>query len=426
VKDVEKELTAETNSFHRNEDVGGIMKQHTQFFTTSGLKLKIEECLKNLSRLSKTFTEKMPENLVLQESYAKHQEHWDSLMARIQSLAAQLQQIPEQWKTYEAKFSSMVTWMDSIDASLAKMFKGISSDKDFEVEKKNFQEICEAVEERKEDMKWLVQQLDHLVAHRADNEGLSEQKRLEGLITRYKSMIPVIEATMVKLDIYSRSYAFRAQVNQFVGVLDRIHTAVKQEAFPDSHEAVDSLIKSQESMIEELEKNRSSILTLLQRGKELSKEPNAPDFLKEDVKTLDTKWNESYGCAREKLKRLRETQKIWLSYKEQKAVMVKLLDDAEKELRKLVPKHDHKKVQSDLKINKEMRDDIKRVTDDLMGKMRELSETLASVASQEQQDAFSKEMSELEARLNELLTQCDDRIKHLGILTSNGLTLIRI
>ncbi len=27
-------------------------------------------------------------------------------------------------------------------------------------------------------------------------------------------MIPVIEATMVKLDIYSRSYAFRAQVNQ--------------------------------------------------------------------------------------------------------------------------------------------------------------------------------------------------------------------
>ncbi len=65
--------------------------------------------------------------------------------------------------------------------------------------------------------------------------------------------------------------------------------------------------------------------------------------------------------------------------------MVKLLDDAEKELRKLVPKHDHKKVQSDLKINKEMRDDIKRATDDMMGKMRELSETLASVASQEQQ-----------------------------------------
>ena len=66
-------------------------------------------------------------------------------------------------------------------------------------------------------------------------------------------------------------------------------------------------------------------------------------------------------------------------------MMVKLLDDAAEELHKLLPKHNHKKIQSDLKINKEMRDDIKRATDDLMVKMKELSDTLASVASQEQQ-----------------------------------------
>ena len=124
---------------------------------------------------------------------------------------------------------------------------------------------------------------------------------------------------------------------------------------------------------------------------------------------METKWSESYGCAVEKLKRLRDTQKVWLNYKEQKAVMVKLLNDAEKELQKLVPKHNHKKIQTDLKINKEMRDDIKRATDDMMSKMRELSDTLAGVASKEQQEEFSKEMAELEARLTELLTQCDDR-----------------
>ena len=43
-----------------------------------------------------------------------------------------------------------------------------------------------------------------------------------------------------------------------------------------------------------------------------------------------------------------------------------------------------------------MRDDIKRATDDLMVKMKELSETLANVASQEQQEEFAKEMAELE------------------------------
>merc|ERR1712016_188371 len=45
--------------------------------------------------------------------------------------------------------------------------------------------------------------------------------------------------------------------------------------------------------------------------------------------------------------------------------------------------------------------------------MKELSETLATVASKEQQDEFAKEIEELEARLNELLSACDEKIKRL-------------
>ena len=48
-----------------------------------------------------------------------------------------------------------------------------------------------------------------LVAQRADEAGLSQQKRLEGLIGRYKGLIPLIEATMLKIDIYSKSYAYK-------------------------------------------------------------------------------------------------------------------------------------------------------------------------------------------------------------------------
>ena len=49
---------------------------------------------------------------------------------------------------------------------------------------------------------------------RADSDGLSEQKRLEGLITRYKSMIPMIESTMMKIDLYSKSYSFRDEIQK--------------------------------------------------------------------------------------------------------------------------------------------------------------------------------------------------------------------
>ena len=59
-------------------------------------------------------------------------------------------------------------------------------------------------------------------------------------------------------------------------------------------------------------------------------------------------------------RKLKDTEKVWQNYKSQKAVMTKLLEDAEAELVKIVPKHSHKKIQSDLKVNKEMRDDIKK------------------------------------------------------------------
>ena len=198
-----------------------------------------------------------------------------------------------------------------------------------------------------------------------------------------------------------------------VGVLETIHEASSIEKFPDSQAAVDSLIESQKKMIEELEDQRSVILCLLQKGKDLCKDTQAPSFLRDDVINLEAIWNDCYSSATNSLKKLRETEKVWENYKTQKSVIMKLLSEAENEIQKIVPKHNHKDIQKDLKINKEMRDDIKRATDDLMTKMKELSETLATVASREQQDEFAKEIEELEARLNELLSACDEKIKRL-------------
>ena len=166
VKNIEKEVSNEASSFHNNDNVADILKQHTEFFKSSNLLAKVENCLENLQRLSKTFTEKMPEDVGLQESYARHKDHWDVVLSRVNALFGQLQQIPEQWRSYESRFSQMVRWMDNIDSSLARMFKGTSSPEDFEIEKEKFQQICQDVEQRREDMKWLVQQLDQLVSHR--------------------------------------------------------------------------------------------------------------------------------------------------------------------------------------------------------------------------------------------------------------------
>jgi nesprin-1 len=167
VKEVEKELTAEATSFHRSENVELILKQHKEFFAPS-LLAKIEACVASLGRLSQAFAVRVPEDPVLQEAYQRHKAHWDTVLGRVEALHHQLRQIPEQWRAYEARYSNMAAWMDSIDSSLGKMFRSAScSPEEFEAERTNFQQICEDVEQRREDMKWLVQQLDQLVSHRS-------------------------------------------------------------------------------------------------------------------------------------------------------------------------------------------------------------------------------------------------------------------
>ena len=49
-----KELTSETASFHRNEDVAGILNAHTSFFKSSGLLNKVKKSVWITSAFMKT------------------------------------------------------------------------------------------------------------------------------------------------------------------------------------------------------------------------------------------------------------------------------------------------------------------------------------------------------------------------------------
>ena len=143
------------------------------------------------------------------------------------------------------------------------MFKGTSCLEYFEWEKNNFHTICNSVEQKRENIKWLVQQLDQLVSHRAHSDGLSEQKRLlEGLITRYKSMIPMIKSTMMKIDLYSKSHSCRDEIQKVIAVLEKIHHA--------------SLLRS--SPIAKKRFRVWSRLKAWKTGTDLFRDPEAPEF----------------------------------------------------------------------------------------------------------------------------------------------------
>ena len=65
---------------------------------------------------------------------------------------------------------------------------------------------------KREEMKWLVQTLDALSAHSPDAQ--EEQRKLQQLITHYKNLIPTIEMTVTRTDLYSKCYTYRKEVTE--------------------------------------------------------------------------------------------------------------------------------------------------------------------------------------------------------------------
>ena len=110
-------------------------------------------------------------------------------------------------------------------------------------------------------------------------------------------MIPVIETIMVKIKTYSRSYAFRAEVQEVVGVLEKIYGAITVEKLPDSQEAVEKLIIVQGSKI--------NYTWSFAKRKRFVKRAKSSRFLREDVRWLEATWNDSYGSATNNLKKIK-------------------------------------------------------------------------------------------------------------------------
>jgi len=63
-------------------------------------------------------------------------------------------------------------------------------------------------------MKWMVQVLDSLLPYVSDEQKLIEQKNLENLIGRYKHLIPTIDMTITKTELYTKCIVYKKEVTE--------------------------------------------------------------------------------------------------------------------------------------------------------------------------------------------------------------------
>lgn len=283
LKEIEVEVNSEQQALMKNDNVESILQRNKEFFVNRGTVLEVEKCLQTLKKISDAYSQLKPNDTSLAEA-AQHAENlWEDSAQRVERLREQLKQVPEQWAAYKKKFDEMVRWMDHVDSNLRTILHEVNTLEEFETEKTIFQKICREADSKREEMKWLVQTLDSLTSNRSDHEALSEQNRLEQLITRYKNLIPTIEITMTKTDIYSKSYTYRKEVREVCTLLHKVKDQSKIDVVAESPETLKTAVTHQESRLSQLEQQRSNIVSMLQRGKDLLKDQHAPPFVSLEV-----------------------------------------------------------------------------------------------------------------------------------------------
>lgn len=273
--------------------------------------------------------------------------------------------------------------------------------------------MCGDMEIRRESMKWLVQMLDSLITHIPEEDGQYEQQKLESLIARYKALVPTIESALIRTETYTKCYHYREDIEDVVATLENIRKQSEKDNQPENLDSIMQLIQEQEGIVQQLENQRDNIFSTIQRGKDLIRDQNAPLFVSAMLQTLEAKWNEAYNGSVDKLNKLKNTQKVWSDYSDQKNEILKLIAQAEQELSNIISHNNPQQVASELSNKQEMNEHLNETTDQMLRKLHSHSNNLAKLANPERKPLLEKEVIEIEQRMQMVIDTVSEKIEFL-------------
>lgn len=263
-------------------------------------------------------------------------------------------------------------------------------------------------------MKWLVKTLDSLLPYATEEESKSEQTNLESLIARYKNLIPTIEITMTKTEVFSKCFTYRREVHEIVCLLDKVKDQTVSAPPPESLENLRHLIQEQQFAVNQLDHQRTHIMSMLQRGRDLSKDVHAPTFVSNEIKHLENGWNDAYNETIDKLREYKNTETIWNDFHDQKTRINHLLGNAETELRSITPlQTDPKNVNLDLKHKRELNATLQQASRQMISNLHELCSELTPLTDPTKKPLIEKEVTELEKRFFNTIETVKDRVTYL-------------
>jgi hypothetical protein len=208
--------------------------------------------------------------------------------------------------------------------------------------------------------------------------------------------------------------------------------------------AVANLKDRSDLFTKEVDLQREKLITCLQRGRDLVKDPLAPNFVKDDLAKLEDTWSNAQQkmlAVSEKLKSeellcvscclvpqvihrwyffhaniCTDTEKLWTDYEAKRKVLMDLLDKADAELEVCSPRHDPILVIAELQSKKFLYNELTDASTTALQGLKDTYQAMSCVSSPAMDAERPKILQQIcfvETRLEKVTTLVKERVQQL-------------
>merc|ERR1712012_821945 len=299
------------------------------------------------------------------------------------------------------RHTKMAEWMENVEKSISRiMADKVYTSAEFKRERDNFHALCKDLE-RADIKRWLKQILEILMAERSKDEKGTQSGKLEQLIQKHEDLIPTVQKTQVKVDLYWKCYAYGDEMKPHIEFLDGITLSSTRDIAPSCIENVEELIERQEKSLNQLENRRGTVMDLISKGKQLLENPDKPKFIDSHIARIKEGWDLTKEKATQRLQLLNDTKAAWEGYYAGLENIAVEFEKAEEEITKVKKRFNLQMAKDDLAKRQKIFNDTKKTIDDMYAKLEVVGRFKDKVDKMEQ---FVNSLNEFDVNLKTLDT----------------------
>jgi len=307
------------------------------------------------------------------------------------------------------RYAKFAEWMETLEKSISRiMADRVYSSSEFKRERDNFYALCKDLE-RADIKRWLKQMLEILMAERSKDEKTTYTNNLEAIIVKHEALIPTVQKTQFKVDLYWKCYAYGDELAPHIEFLDGIMLSSTREIAPSCIENVEELIERQEKSLNQLENKRSIMNELIQKGKQLLENPDKPKFLDSHVTRIKDGWDETKGKATQRLELLNNTKAAWEGYYSGLENIAAEFEKAEEEIKKVKKRFNLQNAIDDLAKRKDIFANTKKTIDGMYAKIQQDYDCMTLTLPEDKKDFIKKEVKGVTEKL-EVVQRFKDKV----------------